>query len=214
MGHRMGIDTMNEWCKKYGLGQATGIELSERVGILAGEEYREAHPEFCEANGLGAWQAGDTWQAAIGQSENIFTPLQVSVYISTVINGGKRYAAHLLHSVHTYGGETVMTAESKLISDADLSDSTVSLIRSAMVDVISGPNVGASVRRNFSGVKYTAGGKTGTAQAGSNASNNAWFTAFAPVSSPKIAVTVMIEHGSSGNYASYTARQVMDAYLD
>ena len=77
MGHLLGIDLMNEWCKKYGLGEPTGIELNERIGILAGEAYRVAHPEFCAANGLGAWQAGDSWQAAIGQSENAFTPLQV-----------------------------------------------------------------------------------------------------------------------------------------
>ena len=214
MGHRLGIELMNEWGKKFGLGQPTGIELYERTGILAGEEYRLSHPEFCAANGLGAWQIGDTWQAAIGQSENAFTPLQVAVYISSVINGGKRYAAHLLHSVHSYGGDTVIMNESTLISDAGLSESTVSLIRSAMVDVISGPNAGSSVRRNFRGAEYTAGAKTGTAQAGSNASNNAWFTAFAPAADPEIAVAVMIEHGSSGNYASYTARQVLDAYLD
>lgn len=214
MGHRMGIDLMNEWCKKYGLGQSTGIELSERTGILAGEEYRLANPEFCAANGLGAWQVGDTWQAAIGQSENIFTPLQVSVYISTVINGGKRYSAHLLHSVHSFGGETLMTKERELISNAALSDSTVSLIRSAMVDVISGSQASSIVKNNFRGASYKAGGKTGTAQAGSSASNNAWFTAFAPAESPEISVTVMIEHGSSGNNASYTAREIMDAYLD
>ena len=83
-----------------------------------------------------------------------------------------------------------------------------------MVNVISGSGANGTVKSNFRTASYTAGGKTGTAQAGSNASNNAWFTAFAPASSPEIAVTVMIEHGSSGNNASYTARQIMDAYLD
>ena len=214
MGARLGIEKMNEWCAKYGLGAPTGIELYEKTGILAGEAYRLAHPEFCEANGLGPWQPGDTWQAAIGQSENAFTPLQVAAYISTIVNGGKRYAAHLLHSVHTYSGETVMTKQAELLGDVRLSDGTLSLIRGAMVDVISGPMAGATVRQNFRDVEYTVGGKTGTAQAGSSSSNNAWFTSFAPVESPEIAVTVMIEHGSSGNYASYTARKIMDAYLD
>ena len=213
MGHLMGIDLLNRWCSMYGLGQPTGIEFYEHTGILAGDAYRKAHPEFCQANGLGSWMIGDTWQAAIGQSENAFTPLQVAVYISTVINGGKRYGAHLLHSVHTYGGETVMKTESQLLSDAHLSDGTVNIIKDAMVDVISGPSAGYSIRKNFGTAKYTAGGKTGTAQAGSNASNNAWFTAFAPAESPEIAVAVMIEHGSSGSYASYTARKVMDEYI-
>ena len=213
MGHMMGIDQMNKWCTLYGLGQSTGIELYERTGILAGKAYRDSHPEFCQANGLGPWRAGDTWQAAIGQSENAFTPLQVAVYISTVINGGKRYAAHLLHSVHNWNGGVVMTKEDELISDAELSGSTVSLIKSAMVDVISGSGATYSITKNFRTAPYKAGGKTGTAQAGSNASNNAWFTAFAPAEDPEITVVCMIEHGSSGSYASYTARKVIDAYL-
>jgi len=213
MGHLMGIDLLNQWCTLYGLGQPTGIELYEKTGILAGDAYRKAHPEFCQINGLGNWSIGDTWQAAIGQSENAFTPLQVAVYISTVINGGTRYGAHLLHSVHKYGGETVREAEKTVLSEANISDSTLSIIKSAMVDVISGPETVYAIRKNFDSARYTVGGKTGTAQAGSNASNNAWFTAFAPVESPKITVSVMIEHGSSGSYASYTARKIMDAYL-
>lgn len=213
MGHIMGIDELNKWCGLYGLGQPTGIELYEKTGILAGDAYRKTHPEFCQVNGLGAWMVGDTWQAAIGQSENAFTPLQVAVYTATVINGGKRYGAHLLHSVHEFKGETLLSKESQLLSDAKLSGSTVALVRDAMVDVINGSGAGYSIRKNFGSAKYVAGGKTGTAQAGSNASNNAWFTSFAPAESPKITVTVMIEHGSSGSYASYTARKVMDAYL-
>ena len=130
-----------------------------------------------------------------------------------IINGGKRYAAHLLHSVHNWNGGVVMTKEDELISDAGLSGSTVSLIKSAMVDVISGSGATYSITKNFRTAPYKAGGKTGTAQAGSNASNNAWFTAFAPAEDPEITVVCMIEHGSSGSYASYTARKVIDAYL-
>ena len=213
MGHLMTIDTLNSWSKLFGLGQSTGIELYEKTGILAGREFREANPNFCAANGLGEWMLGDTWQAAIGQSENAFTPLQVSVYISTVINGGKRYAAHLLHSVHSFEGELVLEKEAELLSDAKLSSSTVSLIRSAMNEVISGDDAAYYIKHNFRDAEYEAGGKTGTAQAGSGASNNAWFTSFAPLNSPKITVTCMIEHGYSGSYASYTAREVIDAYL-
>lgn len=214
MGHKLGIEVMNYWCNMYGFGQNTGIELGEKVGILAGKAYRESHPEFCQANGLGSWKAGDTWQAAIGQSENAFTPLQVTMYISTIINGGKRYAAHLLHSVHEWDGETVYVKDSELVSDLKISEGTLDIVKDAMVDIVNGSHATSAIRRNFRGVKYTAGGKTGTAQAGKNASDNAWFVSFAPAESPKIAVTCMIEHGFSGSNASYTARQVMDAYLN
>lgn len=210
-GHNLGIDTMNAWCKLYGLGQSTGIELSEQTGILAGREYRETHPEFCINNGLGAWQGGDTWQAAIGQSENAFTPLQVGNYISTVVNGGTRYAVTLLHSVRTYDGLVIYEKEPAILSQVGLDQKNVSLIKNAMKAVVTS-DVG-TISRAFRGATYTVGAKTGTAQAGSNASNNAWFTAAAPAENPEIVVTTMIEHGFSGSYASYTARGVMDAYF-
>ena len=213
-GHYLGIDRMNEWCRLYGLGEHTGIELSEETGILAGEEFRETHPDFCRQNGLGAWQLGDTWQAAIGQSENAFTPLQVSMYISSVINGGTRYSAHLLHSVHEFGdGGAALEKEPTVLNTIPLSSSNVSLIRRAMRSVIHGNEAAYNVYSNFRDAEYEAGGKTGTAQAGSDHSNNGWFTGFAPVNDPQIVVTCMIEHGASGGNSSYTVRKIMDAYL-
>lgn len=210
-GHNLGIDTMNLWCKLYGLGQSTGIELSEKVGILAGREYREAHPDFCIQNGLESWKGGDTWQAAIGQSENAFTPLQVANYISTVVNGGTRHSVHLLHSVRTYDGEIIYESAPKMLASASLDPSNVQLIKNAMRTVVTSDR--GTISRAFSGVSYTVGAKTGTAQAGTKASNNAWFVATAPAEDPEIVVTTMIEHGYSGSYASYTARGVLDAYF-
>ena len=213
-GHHLGIDELNRWCKLYGFGEHTGIELYEETGILAGREYRETHPDFCRANGLGAWQAGDTWQAAIGQSENAFTPLQVSMYIASVVNGGTRYSATLLHSVHEFGkSEPTVKNISEIINTIPLSSSTVNTIKKAMKEVIFGDETAWNITSNFDSAPYDAGGKTGTAQAGKGASNNAWFTAFAPVSDPEIVVTCMIEHGDKGGNSSYTVRKVMDAYL-
>jgi penicillin-binding protein 2 len=213
-GHFLGIDKMNDWCRLYGLGEHTGIELSEQTGILAGEEYRNTHPDFCKQNGLGAWQLGDTWQAAIGQSENAFTPLQVSVYIASVINGGTRYAAHLLHSVHDFmSGDAVVEKAPEIINTIPLSPNNVALVRRGMWGVINGSSAANNVWVNFRDAEYEAGGKTGTAQAGSNHSNNGWFTGFAPVNDPQIVVTCMIEHGASGGNSSFTVRKIMDAYL-
>ena len=213
-GHHLGIDEMNKWCKLYGLGENTGIELYEETGILAGSAWREAHPDYCRDHGLGAWQAGDTWQAAIGQSENAFTPMQVSMYISSVVNGGTRYAASLLHSVHEFGkDEPLVKNSAEVLNTIPLSNSTVSTIRHSMRNVIHGSSAANNVYVNFRDCEYEAGGKTGTAQAGKNASNNAWFTGFAPAADPEIVVTCMIEHGASGGNSSFTVRKIMDAYL-
>jgi penicillin-binding protein 2 len=87
----------------------------------------------------------------------------------------------------------------------------VELIKTAMNKVVTTDR--GTISRAFRDVEYTVGAKTGTAQAGKNASNNAWFVAFAPVDNPEIVVTTMIERGYSGSYASHTARGVMDAYF-
>ena len=211
-GHYLGIDRMNAWCKLYGLGQPTGIELSEKTGILAGAEYRDANPEFCIQTGLEAWKAGDTWNAAIGQAENSFTPLQVAIYTATIANGGTRYGASLLHSVRDFGtGEVLVERKTEVLSSVSVSKENLNIVKAAMERVVSEDY--GTIGLNFRGVKYSVAAKTGTAQANSNESDNAWFTGFAPVDNPKIAVTCLIENGASGSYASYTVRKVMDKYL-
>ncbi|MBR6812905.1 MAG: hypothetical protein IKM51_05985 [Oscillospiraceae bacterium] len=79
---------MNEYSKAFGLGEKTGIEVYEETGILAGPAYRESKGS--------TWTAGDTIQAGIGQSDNIFTPMQLASYIASLANGGRRYSAHLM----------------------------------------------------------------------------------------------------------------------
>ena len=94
-GRLVGIDKLNEVSRKLGLGDYTGIELSDEVkGVLAGPEYVEKLGE--------TWWPGDTIQAAIGQSKNLFTPIQLASYISTLVNGGTRYKAHLVKKVKEY----------------------------------------------------------------------------------------------------------------
>ena len=113
-GRLLGIEQMNRYGTLFGLGEATGIELGEATGILAGPDYRT------ETHGV-TWQATDTIAAAIGQSDNAFTPLQLGVYLSTLINGGNRYAAHLLLRVRDFTTRTdTYTAEPKLLSSFPL----------------------------------------------------------------------------------------------
>lgn len=88
----MGIDHLNTYCTKLGLGQKTGIEIPEAAGVLAGPEYRKKTDS--------EWYPGDVLQASIGQSDNLFTPLQLANYVATIVNGGTRYKAHLVKSVN------------------------------------------------------------------------------------------------------------------
>lgn len=202
VGRQLGIERMNEYSKKFGLGDATGIEIGESLGTLAG-------PAHSQSNGE-TWVDGNTLQAAIGQSDNTFTPIQLAVYTSALVNGGTRYKAHLLYEVRDFAtGETVAKSEPEVIAEIEFRDGILPTIKSAMKDVVES----GSAARIFRGYDIAVGGKTGTAQVGGERSDNALFIGFAPYAEPKIAVTVVIEQGANGTDAAYTARAIYDCYL-
>ncbi len=203
LGRLLTIETMNKYCRAFGLGQSTGIELPENTGVLAGPDYRKE-------NGLDGWNPGDTLAAAIGQSDNLFTPLQISVYLSTIINRGTRYNAHILDSVREYGtGEIIEQAPREVLSSIELSDKNVSVILNAMSEVV---ETGTTARL-FDDFPFKVGGKTGTAQVGASGSDNAVFLGFAPLSDPEIVVTTVIEHGNKGAWAGTSVRDVFAHYF-
>ncbi len=203
VSRRLTIEKMNEYCAAYGLGQPTGIELPEKVGILAGPDYRAEH-------GMGQWSPGDTLQAGIGQSDNLFTPLQISCYLNTVLNSGTRYAAHMLYELRNYGeSEPVYRAEPEVLGKIDISDDILETVREGMKGVMDNGSA-ASV---FSGYEISVGGKTGTAQVYTDKSDNGIMMAFAPFEDPEIVVTSVIEQGSGGTEAGYAIRDIFDYYF-
>lgn len=204
VGRLLTINTMNEYCRDFGLGQSTGIELPESKGTLAGPDYR------AEA-GLGAWSPGDTVQAAIGQSENGFTPLQISVYTATILNGGNRIGAHILKEVREYGGdEAVYTAAPTVLSTREISPSVITLVKNAMKNVTEDTGSAARLFRDY---PIQIGGKTGTAQVSETQSDNAVFTAFAPFDDPELVATCVIEKGAGGTDAGFSVRDVFSHYF-
>ena len=203
LGRQLGITKMNGYCNFYGLGQKTGIELYEEVGILAGETYREQ-------NGLATWMPGDTIAAAIGQSDNSFTPIQIASYVCTVLNGGTRYSAHLLHSVNTYfTNETVNKVQPSVLSEMNISQTTLDTVKHGMKLMVENSS---TVSWNMRNVPVTVGGKTGTAQIGGNQIDNALFVCAAPYDRPEIVISVVIEKGAGGSYSSLSAARVLEAY--
>jgi len=200
----MGIDTIVEYATDFGLGVKTGIELPESNGILASPAYRES---------IGyVWNPGDTLQMAIGQSDNAFTPIQLALYMSTIVNGGKRYKATIFKSVDEYyTGEPVMENEPVVLNTTNLSEDTVSILKTAMRSVVD--EAGGTAQTVFSGKPYQRdiGGKTGTAQV-SGGSDTVLFVGFAPYDDPEIAVAVVIENGYKSSRASSVAASVFDWY--
>ena len=202
VGRLLTIETMNEYCKHYGLGQSTGIELTESTGILAGPDYRAEH-------GLGQWSPGDTVTAAIGQSDNLFTPVQIGNYISTILNKGSRYSVHLLREVKNYKGDTVFEQKPSVADEIEISDEILETVKEGMRGVMDNGSA-ASVFKDY---EVSIGGKTGTAQVYLDRSDNGIMVAFAPFDSPKIVVTSVIEQASGGTEAGYCIKDVFDFYF-
>lgn len=203
-GRLTGIESLNKYARMLGLGERTGIELSgeESTGRLAGPADREKYN--------GQWMPGDTLQSAIGQSDNLFTPLQMASYMATLVNGGTRYQAHLVKAVRKSGtGELISEAEPEVLSKIDMDGEIYKAIMNGMKDVIED----GTASTVFEGFNIPVGGKTGTVEVPSG-SPNATFLGFAPYDDPVIAVCAVIEHGAHGANAGVAVRAVLDAYFN
>ena len=205
-GRRLTIEKMNLYGKRLGLGQKTGVEVDERTGILAGREDRQAQ-------GGKEWQPGDTVQAAIGQSDNIFTPMQYAVYAATIANGGTRYEAHFVKEVKNYNQDKVVydkTGSVKVLELLGVDEENVETVKKGMRGVcVPGGTAGST----FASFNIPVAGKTGTAQV-PKGTDNAVFICFAPADNPQIAVAVVLEHGAHGGWAAPAARDVMEYFFN
>ncbi|MGI6498701.1 MAG: penicillin-binding transpeptidase domain-containing protein [Oscillospiraceae bacterium] len=202
IGRRLTIESLDRYAHTFGLGRSTGIELAEKKGILAGPEYSAS---------LGStWMPGSTLAAAIGQSDNAFTPLQICNYIATLANGGTRYQAHLFRQATSYDDARVEDRfETKAEDTLNLSDSTLEAVKKGMLAVTQN----GSAAKYFSHFGIAVCAKTGSAQVGSSSESNAVFVCFAPYDDPEIAITLVVEKGGSGYELGAVARKILDTYF-
>ena len=158
------------------------------------------------------WMVGDTLQAAIGQSDSLFTPLQIANYLATVANNGTRYKASMLKSVRSYDGtKDVYDRTPEVAATVPADQSYYDAVHQGLYNVANATDGTAyKVFGNY-GVKVAA--KTGTAQLGEGITNNAIFMCYAPYDDPEIAVSVVIEKGNAGSAIATVAKQVLDYYF-
>lgn len=202
VGRRMGIDKLAEYGKKFGLGEYTGIELSgESKGIFASREYREKIDAV--------WYPGDTLQASIGQSDHLFTPIQLANYVATLANGGTRYKLHLIKEIKSgIDSKTIYKNEPEIIDQVEISDENYK----AIIDGMKAVSETGTASNVFAGYPVPVGGKTGTASVPVGTAN-ALFVAVAPLDDPQIAIAIVIEHGGHGNYAAPIAKNIISYYM-
>lgn len=200
VGRLTGIKKLDEYATAFGLGQSTGIEIGDVSGVLASPEWAEAHDR--------EWTDGQTITAAIGQSYNLFTPLQLANYVATLVSGGEHYEAHLLKNVKSYDNSRVVDVYGKgPLNDLNISDSTMAAVTKGMHDLTYD-----SLRSAFSRCVVEAGAKTGSAQVGTDIANGT-FVAYAPYDDPEIAIAIVVEQGGSGSLLANAAVDIINAWF-
>ena len=196
--------------KGLGLGESTGVELFEYTGYRANAEtkaqlYGEDSGYFLEVDRL---------QSSIGQSDNLFTPLQLCVYTSTLANQGVRYRATFLNRVLSADYKTLVYEQlGEVMSTVKISDDAYKTVVQGMTMVTS--ESGGTAYYTFHDYPITVAAKTGTAQTGyTDASDNGSFVCFAPADDPQIAIAVYGERAGHGSSVAAVARAILDAYFN
>lgn len=191
----LGITRLREWWAKFGLGDATGIDLpGEAKGFLPSAAWKKS-------SGRGQWLLGDTYNASIGQGDLLITPVQLLDYISAIANGGKIWKPFL-------------NKDSTPALRADLSSLLPEIqdVQKGMREGVTSP-LGTSHMLND--LPFKSAGKTGSAQIQNNTSENAFFVGYAPYDNPQIALLVLIEHSKEGSLnAVPIAKDVLAWYYE
>lgn len=203
VGRQTGIKTLQEYAKKFGLGEYTGIEISERKGHTAGPETSAQYNQ--------EWYEGDIMSASIGQGMNEFTPLQLANYVATLVNGGNHYACHLLKECKSsdYSRVTEVYDEGPL-DTIDIQPEHLAAVKQGMYDL----SKTWKMAQWFDRLPVEVGCKTGTAETSARAaSTNAVFVCFAPYDDPQVALCLVAEGGDAGGTLAELAAGILAQYF-
>lgn len=203
VGRRLGIDKLDEYAAMFGLGQKTGVELYEESGVVAS-------PAFTESLG-GTWYEGNVLSVAIGQESTQVTPIQLTNFISALVNGGTRYSTHLLKTVKSSDfSQVVYEYEPQVQDEINIAPENLNAVTEGMRDLTTGDGSLASAFRNL---PFEVGAKTGSAQVSSTSDSNAVFVCYAPYDDPEIAISLVVEHGGSGSILASLAAEILAYYF-
>ena len=199
MGRLLGVDKMNEIAHQMGMGVKTGLEISEKTGIVSNPQYRESIGE--------TWQAGDVIQTAIGQLDTAITTVQLATYANTLANKGVRKNTHIVDSIVSIDGDVVYQTPQTVLSVLEDKNNSYSIVEEGMLMA----STQGAARQFLSTLDYGVASKTGTAQV-SGGYYNATIMAYGPVENPEIAVAVIAEKAGNGYYLAQTVRDIYNEY--
>ena len=221
LGKKLGIDKIEEYASMFGLGQVSGLDVGqEKEGLIPTSDWK------FNKWGL-AWQSGETISVSIGQSFVLVTPIQAVSLISAIFNGGIVYRPQVIKWIGKSEGEASHKFSPKVRRKVPVRDENIRLVQDALIGVVNQPNgTGQMARLNM----ISVAGKTGTAQVVNldkdsddtdkkevpiQFRDHAWFVAIAPSENPRIAISIIIEHGGhGGSVAAPIAAELIKAYLN
>lgn len=219
LANELGIDKINKFIGKFGLGKKTGIDIEGEVaGLLPSREWKmRRHKQ--------KWWPGDTISIGIGQGYNLATPLQLAFATSIIANKGTAFRPRLVKRIKNSKTGEIFERAPEVLYKLNINPDNLEIVRNALVDVT---KPGGTAARAGAGAAYTFAGKTGTSQVigmkqgekydedaiDERHRDHALFIAYAPADSPRIALSVLVENGGhGGSAAAPIARQVMDYVL-
>lgn len=182
----LGISQVQKYASLFGLDETTGIEIEESSPHIADD-----FPVM----------------AAIGQSNNQYTTVQLSRYVTAVANSGTVYNYTLLNRIEDSEGNVLKTFEPQVRNTVDvLNDEQWNAIHSGMRMVVENT-------REFQDFPIAAAGKTGTAQQIPTRPNHALFVGYAPYDNPEISIATRIAYGYTSHNAAELSKNVLSYYF-
>ncbi len=217
LGRRLGIDRISEISRGFGFGASTGIDLPfEKTGLVPSEEWARERRHA-------RWYPSETISVAIGQGPVLVTPLQIARALSGLVTGGRLPTPHLFLASQDPKNGAPLRYRVETREGLPLESSKAAIVKDGMWAVVNEPG-GTAFSSRVPGLDI--GGKTGTAQvigreavirAGAERKkleDHAWFTGFATVEDPRLAVVVFVENGGHGGAAAAPlARQIFAQFF-
>jgi penicillin-binding protein 2 len=215
VGNMLGVDRIEKWATRLGLGVKSGIDLPNEVtGLVPSTAWKQ------RTTGE-RWYPGETISVSIGQGQVSVTPISMAVMMATLANGGTRVTPHLLKAVDNVTGWKPAPVPPPQ-SVTTFKPETDAAIRDGLWMVVN--RAGTGGRARIAG--HDVAGKTGTAQvislAGGRAAagrttrdlrDHGWFVFFAPKDDPKVAGVVFAEHAQAGGNAAPIAKHALETFF-
>ncbi|WP_025948934.1 peptidoglycan D,D-transpeptidase FtsI family protein [Geobacillus thermocatenulatus] len=205
--------TIRHYFSQFGLGVKTGIDLPNELSGFQGQSTR----------------GGFLLDLAIGQYD-MYTPMQLAQYVSTIANGGYRMKPQLVKEIREPSadgkklGRIMKQFEPVVLNRIDMKTEYIKRVQEGFRRVMQEP--GGTAYSYFASASYKPAGKTGTAEAfydgpiqsrRNDPTYNLTLVGYAPYNDPEVSFAVVVPwatQGESDGINDRIGRRILDAYFE